>query len=304
MRTIIFGCGYLGRRVASAWIARRHEVFAVTRSPKNAESFRESGIQPIIGDVCDFSSLRNLPKVDIALHSIGFDRSSGKSQEEVTRGGMQNVLSALRGGCDRFIHVSSTSVYGQSDGEWVDEDSECHPTQPNGQLTLAAEELVRDAVDSQEINCATVFRLAGIYGPGRLLSRIETLRSGQPFSGRADSWLNLIHVDDAALAILTCTRSGLPVTIYNVVDDRPIERREYFGQLAKLVGAPEPTFDATQPRVRGSGGLNKRCSNRKLKQDLGWLPVHASIVTGLSASIDAPDSSLKSGATNATNEAG
>lgn len=256
----------------------------MTRSPANAEILRSAGIAPIIADVCDAQSLRHVPVADIVLHAVGFDRQSGRTQQDVTVDGMRYVLSAVRDRCRCFIQISSTSVYGQSDGEWIDEQSVTEPTQSGGQANLTAETLVHQQFPSGGSVRAHTLRLAGIYGPGRLLSRIESLQSGTPLSGRGDAWLNLIHVDDAVTAVLACADRATG-SVYNVVDDRPVLREDYFGYLARLVGAPPPTFDDSQPSRRGSGGLNKRCSNRKIRDELAWQPAYASIETGLPASV-------------------
>ena len=287
MKKLIFGCGYVGRRVAAAWVDQGDDVFAVTRSLQNADSFRDFGVRPIVADLCDSHSLHHLPEVDVILHSVGFDRNSGKTREEVSLGGMANVLAAIGRDCKRFIFVSSTSVYGQFDGEWVDEDSACNPLQPGGQVCVQAETLVKNHFRDIPFASACVLRLAGIYGPGRLLSRVDALMAGTPLAGNGDSWLNLIHVDDAVAAILACEQSRVPDECFIAVDDRPIQRSEYFERLARLTQAPAPTFDASQPSARGSGGLNKRCRNRKLREQLGWSPKYPSIETGLPAAIDA-----------------
>jgi nucleoside-diphosphate-sugar epimerase len=286
MRTLIFGCGYLGLRVARAWIHQGHEVHAITRSTDRAAVLQESGIHPIVADVCDPATLTKLPAADVVLHAIGFDRNSGKTQEEVTRGGTQTLLNAIRDRYERLIHISSTSVYGQCEGEWVNELSDCTPTQPGGQLALAAEGLIREAHAASPNSKPFILRLAGIYGPGRLLSRIETLKSGQTLSGRGDAWLNLIHVDDAANAVLKCGTCNLPGGTFVIADDQPLLRREYFEMLARLVNAPAPNFDPSLPSQRGSGGINKRCSNRRARQELDWRPNYSSATTGLPASIE------------------
>lgn len=289
MKAMIFGCGYLGLRVATAWIVAGHEVSAVTRSAAKAKLLSNAGIQPYLADVCAPDSLVNLPDADIVFYAIGFDRNSGRTHEEVTCEGTRSVLKQFRGRCSRFIYVSSTSVYGQSSGEWVDETSVCQPTQSGGQLNLAAEQHVKEHFSAQSTSTFNIMRLAGIYGPGRLLSRVESLRSGSPIMGRSDSWLNLIHVDDAVTAVQAVALNGHRDAIYNVVDDRPIRRGEYFEMLAKLIGAPTPTFDPNQPGVRGSGGLNKRCANQRIRSALGWSPVYSSIDTGLPAAVRAAD---------------
>ena len=290
MRIMIFGCGYLGRRVARAWIDAGHEVLAVTRTQKNAESFRQSGIQPVVADICDPDSLAILPEVDLIFYAVGFDRNSGRSHKEVTCGGLRNVLSSINGRCRRFIYVSSTSVFGQSAGEWVDESSECKPTQPGGQNCIEAERLVWEYFPNSDVTNANVLRLAGIYGPERLLSRIESIRAGLSVAGRGDSWLNLIHVDDAASAVLACEKTGAPFETYVVVDDLPVLRSEYYTNLAELVGGPAPVFNPEEASARGSGGLNKRCSNKTLRERLKWTPAYPTIATGLPASINSTTS--------------
>ena len=290
MRFLIFGCGYLGKRAARAWIDRGHTVFAVTRSATNAGSLNAIGVQSIIGDICREESLRELPDIDVVLHAVGFDPKSEWTREQVTRDGMKNVIHAISGRCSRFIQISSTSVYGQSTGEWVDESSECLPTQISGQLTLAAEQLVLELGATNPSIQTTILRLAGIYGPGRLLTRVEALRTGQPLSGRPDSWLNLIHVDDAVTAIGQCLRDDVPSPVYNCVDDTPVERGTYYRELAKLIGAPPPRFDETLPALRGSGGLNKRCSNRRLREELNWCPKYSSYLSGLRSAAEISNS--------------
>uniref|UniRef100_A0A7C2JYM3 SDR family oxidoreductase n=1 Tax=Schlesneria paludicola TaxID=360056 RepID=A0A7C2JYM3_9PLAN len=282
---LIVGCGYLGRRVATAWQAAGDEVFAVTRSVDRAAVWRAEGLRPVVADVCESASLVNLPDVETILYAVGYDRGSGRSQQEVTVDGLRHVLAQVQGRCRRFLFISSSSVYGQSAGEWVDESSPCEPTQPGGQCCLAAERLVWQTFPGTELaTSAQVLRLSGIYGPQRLLSRIDALRNGEPLPGRPEAWLNLIHVDDAVQAVLACEQRGIAGETYLVSDDRPVLRGEYYAHLAQLFGAPPPAFDATQPAKRGSGGANKRCSNRRLREELQVALRYPTFVEGLAAS--------------------
>lgn len=286
MHKLIIGCGYLGRRVAAAWLQAGHSVTALTRSENNAAELSRLGITPVVGDVCDPKSLVALPVVQSVLFAVGYDRTSGHSQHEVYVEGLGHVLEQVAGRCERLIYISSSSVYGQSSGEWVDESSPCEPVQSGGQCSLAAEELIRVTFPISEGTAAArplanVLRLSGIYGPGRLLSRVESLRAGEPLAGRGDAWLNLIHVDDAADAMLACERQGQPGETYLITDDRPMRRDEYYSQLARLVAAPPPQFLDDQPAKRGSGGLNKRCSNGKARAELGLTLRYPSFIAGL-----------------------
>ena len=275
MRKLVIGCGYLGRRVAAKWSAAGDEVFALTRSPERAEEFRRQGWQPIVGDVTQKKSLQTLPEVDVVLHAVGFDRSAGPSQRDVYVEGLKNVLEALAGRAGQWISISSTSVYGQDQGEWIDETSPCQPKKPNGQVCLEAEQLL-----SRFLPEAKILRLAGIYGPGRLLRRLADLKAGKPIAGDPEGWLNLIHVDDAVGAVLACEQRGEPGAKYLVCDDRPVRRREYYALLADLAGVELPPFDAgIEPRH--AEGQGKRCSNRKIREDLGVELMFPTIQEGL-----------------------
>jgi nucleoside-diphosphate-sugar epimerase len=292
-RKLIIGCGYLGRRVARRWIAQGDAVFALTRSTDRACEFRDAGIQPIVGDVTDSASFAEFPAVDTLLYAVGLDRDSGKSQREVSVGGLENVLGCVAGKVQRFLYISSTSVYGQKDGEWVDESSECRPDAENGKVCLEAERLLRNRVPE-----ANILRLAGIYGPGRLVARIAELRAGLVLEGNPEAWLNLIHVDDAVAATLACEQRGTPGSTYLVCDDRPSRRLEYYSLLAALIGAPPPENSfppfswgglggagevvslAPNPE-RQTGNLNKRCHNRRLHEDLRVTLHYPTIDVGL-----------------------
>ena len=150
-RKLIIGCGYLGRRVARRWKKQGHQVFALTRSGDHAADFRDAGIEPFIGDVTDSASLASLPEVDTLLYAVGLDRTSGQSQREVYVGGLENVLARMADRVRCFLYISSTSVYGQNAGEWVDESSECRPTSENGSVCLDAESLLRNEASQANV---------------------------------------------------------------------------------------------------------------------------------------------------------
>ena len=95
MSKLIFGCGYLGRRVARRWRDAGHEVFVVTRSAERAKEFSHSGYRPIVADVLRPASLMNLPLVETILYAVGHDRAAGHSIRDVFVGGLQAVLDAL-----------------------------------------------------------------------------------------------------------------------------------------------------------------------------------------------------------------
>ncbi len=271
-KILIVGCGYVGGRVADRLADAGHEVAAVTRSPDRAREFQRRGWTPIVADVMAPAALADALPVDALLHAVGFDRAAGIPKRQVYVDGLAGVLREVSGRCRRVVAISSTSVYAQCDGEFVDEGSVAAAETESGQICRAAEQEVWTWRDAQPAGVtASILRLAGIYGPGRMLARTESLVAGQPLSGRGDAWLNLIHGDDAAaLAVAALLGDGDRVT-YLGVDSEPVRRRDFYGHLAGLVSAPPPTFtDRVEPGGRGSeSGINKRCQNPATRQALG-----------------------------------
>lgn len=267
MHALIIGCGYLGRRVAQRWIAAGHSVTALTRSPDRVHELQRSGVAPVVGDVLAPRSLAALPECDVLLYAVGYDRAAGHDKRRLYVEGLRNVLAAVGTRAGRMIYISSSSVYGQDAGEWIDETSPTEPTTDGGRICLEAERVLAASAFAVT-DCAETLRLSGIYGPDRLLAKVDALRAGTPLAGSPEAWLNLIHVEDAADAVAAAAAHPAPESLYLVSDDRPVTRGEYYGELARLVGAPPPVFDATQSPRHGVG-LNKRCRNERLKQSLG-----------------------------------
>lgn len=271
---LIFGCGYLGMRLARQLLpACPGRVAALTRN-RQAE-LAACGLLPICGDVTDPATLTALPLARRVVYCVGFDRRVGKPMQEVYVQGLANVLARLPRP-DRFVYVSSTSVYGQRDGSEVDESAPTEPVEPSGHIVLAAERTLR-----QHLPDAVILRFAGIYGPGRLL-REQSIRAGEPIPADPEKFLNLIHVDDGVQAVLAaCERAPAGAT-FNVADDAPPRRREFYGTLARLLAAPPVRF--TSP-PDGDSPANRRISNRTLRQMLGVNLYYADYTTGLIQSI-------------------
>ena len=279
MHRLILGCGYLGRRVAAAWAACGDDVSAVTRSPENAEALAAMGLTPIVADVTRAPTLQKLPEADTVLHAVGFDRKAEPSKRDVYVQGLHNVLTAVEGRCRQLIHISSTGVYGQHNGEEITEESPAEADHDSGLICRDAERLARNFSESTAAS-TTVLRLSGIYGPDRLLSRIEAIHAGLKLPGPADAWLNLIHVDDAVDAVLKTAGSSEADPLYVVSDNQPVRRAEYYGILAELLEAPPPKFDPTAV-ARHTRGIGKRCRNQLIKDRLGLSLQFPSIQTGL-----------------------
>ena len=276
MLKLVIGCGYLGERVAREWLRQGAEVAVLTRSETRAEKFVGLGLKPVIGDVLDPDSLRKLPLAETVLYAVGFDRTSVASKRSVYVDGLSNVLREVGARCERFLYVSSTSVYGQDAGELVDESSPTTPTEENGRICCDAEAAVRQLKAE-----AIILRLAGIYGPGRLLARVEQLRRGDRLTGNPNAWLNLIHVDDAVRAVLAAETRGVLGETSLVCDDQPLLRREYYSALAEAVGAPTPQFEELSVDAPERRRLNKRCVNHRLRKELSVDLQFPTITSGL-----------------------
>ena len=266
MSKLIFGCGYLGKRVAKLWLEQGQEVHVVTRSAERAKALAEEGYLPLVGDVTEPDRFPDLPEAKTVLFAVGFDRTVGNSIMEVYAEGVKNTLARLPNSVERFIYISTTGVYGSADGGWVDETTAPAPHREGGKASLAAEQ----ALDTRGI----VLRLAGIYGPGRV-PYLDKLKNGEPIAAPSEGWLNLIHVDDGAHIVLAAeswshNQPTGPHT-FCVCDGHPVVRREYYQEVARQIAAGPPVFtspNAGSPAA-ARAAADKRVSNRKLLETLG-----------------------------------
>jgi nucleoside-diphosphate-sugar epimerase len=280
MSKLIFGCGYLGSRVAQLWRESGETVYAVTRSESRSEAFRAAGLLPIVADITGPETLRALPAVDAVLVAVGFDRSVGATIHDVYVTGLANALDALPASVAQIIYVSSVGVYGQTDGGWVDEQSPCEPTQEGGRACLAAESLLAEHAPGTR---RVVLRLAGIYGPDRIPLAAK-IQAGEAIPNPPDGWLNLIHVDDAARIVLAADQNDQASGVYCVADGNPVLRRDYYDHLAELLAAPPPTYcTESPPGERRRGGGNKRIRIDRLRRDLAPQLQYPSYRQGLAA---------------------
>jgi nucleoside-diphosphate-sugar epimerase len=277
MDKLVIGCGYLGRRVAARWLAQGHTVFGMTRD-KEAE-LATHGIQPIRGDVRETLDTLQLPPTRTVLHSVAPGRQVGQTAEAIWIEGLGNLVFAMRDWTTRpqLLFISSTSVYGQTDGELVDEDSPTDPREPAGRVLLEAEHRLRTAW----LPDAIVLRFAGIYGPRRLL-RSKSIRVGEPIVADPDKWLNVIHVDDGANAVLAAEARAKPGTVYNVSDGHPVQRRDFYARMAEVLGAPPPRFVPPSPdAMPPHESANRRVSNRRMLEELNVELRYPNYVEGL-----------------------
>ncbi len=274
---LIAGCGYVGHRIARQWTQQGLQTLAITRDASKAEHLRLESIQPVDMDLGSAAAWPSLPDADIVLWAVGFDRRPGSDRQATWVDGLKRLLRELppRSTPRRILYTSSTGVYGDGEGLDVDEQTPVNPGSEGGVACVAAEEFLQTwARQTGDEVC--ILRLAGIYGPDRLLRRITELQNGTPIAAAPDEWLNLIHVDDAVCMIDWCAQKrhwedlkriaagtqGADSMTINVVAANSVTRREYYSVLAKLVNATAPVFQAAGI-VESSDTTRRRSSGNR-----------------------------------------
>lgn len=246
-RLLIAGCGDLGQRLAARLAAQNWSVTGLRRQPARLGA----GIEAVAADLLDPATLSAVAgDWDAIIYQATPSERSPQAYRAAYVSGLVNLLAVSR--AERLIFVSSTAVYGQDDGEWVDENSPTQPDAFSGQLLLEAE-----AVTAR--HAGLVVRFSGIYGPGRD-HLIRTLRSGQARC-RPDppQWTNRIHADDCAGVLHHLLELSQPERIYCASDCRPAPRCEVLGWLAAQLALPAPQHD------QGAAGQGKRVSSQRLR---------------------------------------
>jgi nucleoside-diphosphate-sugar epimerase len=285
MTKLIFGCGYLGSRVAKRWHEAGEKVYVVTRDADRARDFAASGYLPIVADVLRAPTLSDLPVADSVLYAVGHDRTSSVTMHDAYALGLQNALDALSPETGKIIYVSSSGVYAQADGKLVDELSACEPQREGGKATLAAERHLAQHVLGRR---AIVLRMAGLYGPGRVPNAAPLMR-GEPLAVPQWGYLNLIHVDDAASVVLAADQRGRPPRLYVVSDGHPVERPRYYEEVARLLGVGAVRFAPPAPEsaVTARAASSKRLSNARMTSELAVALAYPTYREGLSAILKA-----------------
>jgi nucleoside-diphosphate-sugar epimerase len=253
---LVVGSGYLGGRVGRLWADRGDRVIGTTRSTARGASLAAAGIEPRSLDVttADWEPLFaecGLPAT--IFWSVGFDRTAGGSSRDVHVIGLARMLDAVATASasgdqsrPRIIFSSSTGVWGDEAGGIVDETTPVSPAREAGRTLVEAEALLA----THPAGPGVALRFAGLYGPDRL-PRLDDLRAGRPIPADPDSWLNLIHVDDAARVVVAVADAATPDSLYVVSDGQPVRRRDWYGRLAAETGSPPPTWDPSAARTRG-----------------------------------------------------
>ncbi|MEO8669884.1 MAG: SDR family oxidoreductase [Tahibacter sp.] len=254
---LIAGCGDVGMRLGMQLCARGERVYGLRRNPTAIPA-------PMIAvqaDLTDPASLAELPDdIDRLVYLPAPTGRDEAAYQQVFVAGLAHLIEALqrRNTLSRILFVSSSAVYGEHAGEWVDEETPCAPLAFNGQILLKAEA----SLHARGLP-AVVARCSGLYGPGRT-RLVEMVASGhaQVPSTKA-SFSNRIHVEDAASALAHLMVLPSPSSCYLLSDDEPAVLADVYTWIAGQLGVDPPQIRHTAGE-RAVG--NKRLSNRRLRQ--------------------------------------
>jgi nucleoside-diphosphate-sugar epimerase len=270
------GHGYSASALARRLAAEGWRILGTTRSPARMASLAGEGIEPVLWPGTPLAPL--IAQATHILSSIAPD--DGGDPLLRAEGAALAAAPALWVG-----YLSTTGVYGDHGGNWVDEDTPLHPTTRRGIARVQAER----AWQALRLPLH-IFRLAGIYGPGRgpfekvldgTARRI--VKPGQVFSR--------IHVDDIAQALHASMKAPMQGGIWNLCDDDPAPPEDIIGYAARLLGLPEPPTEhwdtaPMTPMARSFYAESKRVRNDRMKRDLGVRLIHPDFRSGLAALLE------------------
>ena len=255
MRVLVAGCGYVGTALGRRLVDDGHEVVATRRDPADLpDTFTR-----VATDLTVRADVDELPDVDAVAVTVSSDERSAAAYRRAyvdTIATLRASYTARATAPTRWLFTSSTAVYGDTGGDWVDEDTPTEPSSDTGAVLVEAEHELGTLPGSVAV------RLGGIYGPGRT-RLLERVRAGEATCPPSPVFTNRIHRDDIArLCHQLLVADDVPAVV-NGVDDDPAERCEVLRWLAEALGAPPPrTSDGGRTRS------NKRVRNTRL-HDLG-----------------------------------
>lgn len=275
MKTLLsFGHGYsaqaLTRILPPDW-----RVIGTTRSEHKVATLMSEGVEPRI-----WPGANMIPALDAATHLL--ISAAPNEDGDPVLADLADEIRARSGQFEWVGYLSTTGVYGDHSGDWVDEESPLTPATKRGQLRVKAEQQWRD------LNLPLhIFRLAGIYGPGRgPFAKVRNgtarriIKQGQVFSRT--------HVDDIAQVLLASINRPNPGAAYNVCDNDPAPPEDVIAYAAELLGLPVPpaedfeTADMT-PMARSFYAESKKVSNERIKTELGVRLKYPDYRAGLNA---------------------
>ena len=259
MRVLIAGCGYVGSALARRLADAGCEVFGLRRTPSGLPD----AVRPITADLSDRATLRGLPgDLSAVVYTAAADGFHEALYKAAYIEGPRNLLAVLEEQAQsprRILFTSSTAVYGQSNGEWVDETSPTNPPGFSGRCLLEGEQLILASRYP-----GLVVRLGGIYGPGRT-RLIESVRSGKAkLRESPPHYTNRIHRDDCAGVLEHLLGLEAPQRVYLGVDCEPADESLVLHWLAERLAVSLPPLEPERGAPNGRSRGSKRAANDRL----------------------------------------
>jgi nucleoside-diphosphate-sugar epimerase len=268
---LVVGCGFIGLPLARGFASAGWLTRAITASESTVSKLRCERFQVDAIDIGNKESLQRLAKVpfEVVVHCASSGRGGIDAYKAVYLHGTQNLLDNVQP--RHFIFSGSTSVYAQTDGSLINEESLAEPSRETGRVLRATENLVLNSGGS-------VARLAGLYGPSRCIPLKNLLRGEAVIEGEGDRVMNMVHQVDAVSALRFLVEQREP-GIFNVVDNEPVRQLDWFLWICQQMQMPLPPR-GPRDLTRKRGWTNKKVSNRKLRS-LGWTPYYPTFREGM-----------------------
>lgn len=266
---ICFGFGFCARALAEQLAAQGWRITGTSRSAEGAERIRALGFEAACFDgTAPSAEVR--AALQTASHLV-ISAPPGDDGDPVLRQHQSNIVDAP--GLKWIGYLSTIGVYGDYGGAWVDETTPETPLSQRSKRRFAAEQSWLSLANPDAGPTVQVFRLAGIYGPGR--SAIDQVRAGHARRiVKPGQVFNRIHVDDIAATLAAAIVTGGTHSVYNVTDDEPAPPQDVIGYAAQLLGVPAPPEVPIEdvglsPMAQSFYSELKRVRNERIKQDLG-----------------------------------
>ncbi|MDQ3855972.1 MAG: NAD(P)-dependent oxidoreductase [Chloroflexota bacterium] len=301
MKVFIAGAtGVIGRRVVPVLVTQGHSVTGIGRTAERRARLEQLGATAVKLDLFDAAALRRAVHghdvvINLATHipktTRMFFPRAWRENDQVRKLGSANLIdAAIAGDVERFVQESFALTYPDMGDRWIFEDTPIRPTRYNRTVADAEWSAARF---TEHGGIGVVLRFAAFYGPdsGQTRELIRYARRGwAALPGPPDAYFSSVSHDDAAAAVVAAL--GLPAGAYNMVDDEPLRRREFFDALAAALGTRPPRLPpAWTVRLMGSLGetlgRSVRMSNRKLRAEGGWSPRFPSVREGWQAVLQA-----------------
>ncbi|EMA17360.1 MULTISPECIES: SDR family oxidoreductase [Haloarcula] len=272
-RVAILGCGYVGLELGRQ-LQDDHEVVGVRRSAGGIEAIEDAGFEAVRADVTDPESLAAVPDADWLVFAASSGGRGAEAAREVYVEGLRTAIDHFWSRADppeRLVYTSSTGVYGDHDGAWVDEETALDPQTEKTEVLAEAERVARER-PVEHGGHGAVARFAGLYGPERY--RLERYLEGPVTAG----YLNMVHRADATGAVRHLLTEDHREEVVLVVDDEPVEKWAFADWLAEQCDVPFPPKQTTAERLADDSlsetakrriQTSKRCSNDRLRE-LGY----------------------------------